>query len=127
VGTDTTAVRDWIYALNDYDAGGGRASNPSERDCRSSRRTCRSSFVRVAVTPAQIIAGSLPTRPLKPKDHPEWGSKPNVRLDAIDPNRLTALVEPAIIGHVNHAQRRIERALERRKRRVMRHDLGGAA
>jgi hypothetical protein len=76
------------------------------------------SFERVAVTPAQITAWSLPTRPPKDKD-PEaatWGGKPCVELDAIDPTRIMALVESAITSHVDQRQWEIEKAVEAEER-----------
>ena len=61
---------------------------------RRMREACRSGSA-LAVTPQQITAWNLPTRPGKSSDTQakEWGNRPNVELDAIDPNQLSQLVE----------------------------------
>lgn len=67
------------------------------------------------MTPAQIAAWDLPTRPTKKTDScaKKFGDK-SVELDAIDPDRLRALVRDAIDQHLPAEQfdesRRAERA-----------------
>jgi hypothetical protein len=108
-----------VYALYDFDAGGDRAARTIETQLPEFAPGVPISFERLAVTPAQIAPWHLPTRPPKPKD-PEaatWGGKPCVELDAIDPTRLTTLVESAITRHVNHHQWQVEQAVEAEERK----------
>jgi hypothetical protein len=112
-------TRTVVYALYDFDAGGARAARAIEEQLPEFAPGVPISFERLAVTPAQIAAWSLPTRPPKPKD-PEaatWGGKPCVELDAIEPNRLMALVEDAIKRHVDRRQWEIEQAVEAEERK----------
>lgn len=84
-----------IYALYDFDAGGDRAAKEVAAKLPEYAPDASIVFERLAVTPAQINAWSLPTRPAKASDPQAaiWGGKPCVELDAIEPNRLMALVE----------------------------------
>lgn len=112
----------YVYALYDFDAGGDRAARTIERDLPEyAGPGVPIHFERLAITPAQIRAWNLPTRPPKPKD-PEakkWGNKPAVELDAIPPNRLTALVEAAIVRHVDQHAWEVEQAIEKEEREVL--------
>ena len=74
---------------------------------------------RLAVTPEQIAAWSLPTRPPKKTDPQAavWGERPAVELDAIPPDRLVALVEGAITRHVDARRWEVEKAIEVEERR----------
>jgi hypothetical protein len=113
-GTET-----FVFALYDFDAGGERAARAIEEQLPEFAPGVPISFERLAVTPAQIAAWSLPTRPPKPKDPQaaQWGGKPCVELDAIEPNRLIGLVEDAIKRHVDRRQWEIERAVEAEERK----------
>ncbi len=74
---------------------------------------------RLAVTAEQIEEWNLPARPPKARD-PEakkWGDRPCVELDAIDPTRLTQLVEDAITSQVDGWQWQIERQAEEEEER----------
>jgi hypothetical protein len=118
----------YVYALYDYDGGGERASRTIERDLPEfAGEDVPIYFERLAVTPAQIAAWSLPTRPPKKKD-PEakaWAAKSlaeigqvgAVELDAIPPNQLTALVEQAITFHVDTDEWEVEKAIEDEERK----------
>lgn len=115
---DADGTRTVVYALYDYDAGGDRAASAIERELPEYAPGVPISFERLAVTPAQIAAWNLPTRPPKPKD-PEaakWGGKACVELDAIDPTRLMGLVEDAIKRHVDRRQWEIDQAIEAEER-----------
>jgi hypothetical protein len=57
-----------IYALYDYDADGDRAARAVEEQLPEFAPGVPISFERLAVTPQQITAWNLPTRPPKPKD-----------------------------------------------------------
>jgi hypothetical protein len=108
----------YVYALYDHDAGGDRAARAVAQDLPEFAGVTIE-FERLAVTPSQIAAWSLPTRPPKSKD-PEakvWGNKPAVELDAIPPNQLTTLVENAIVRHVDAGQWDVEQTIEADERR----------
>jgi hypothetical protein len=125
-------VSTYIYALYDYDAGGDRASRAVESDLPEFAPGVPITFERLAVTPAQISNWTLPTRPPKKKD-PEakkWGNKPCVELDAIDPIRLTNLVEGVITSHVNQREWEIEKLIEEEERKgllALRDSFNGGA
>ena len=118
-----------IYALYDYDADGDRAARAVEEQLPEFAPGVPISFERLAVTPQQITAWNLPTRPPKAKDPQAamWGNQPCVELDAIDPTRLTALVENAITRHVDKRQWQIEEAVEEEERKGLRALLDGRA
>jgi hypothetical protein len=123
-GTET-----FVFALYDFDAGGARAARAVEEQVPEFAPGVPIHFERLGVTPAQIAAWSLPTRPPKAKD-PEaatWGGKPCVELDAIDPTRLMALVESAITRHVNQHQWQVEQAVEAEERQGLLVLLDGRA
>ena len=107
-----------VFALYDFDAGGERAARAIEKQLPEFAPGVPISFERLAVTPTQIAGWSLPTRPPKPSDPQAatWGGKPCVELDAIDPTRLTALVENAITRHVNQHKWQVEQAVEAEER-----------
>ena len=68
-------------------------------------------FERVAVTPEQIRAWNLPTRPTKAEDPrtKTWHGDQSVELDAIEPCRLRDLVRETIEQHLPSDQ--LERLL----------------
>jgi hypothetical protein len=111
-------IRTVIYALYDFDAGGARAAKAVERELPRYAPNADIEFERLAVTPAQIAAWSLPTRPPKAKDPQaaEWSGKACVELDAIEPVRLVKLVEDAITGHVDQHAWEIEKTVEDEER-----------
>jgi hypothetical protein len=114
----TRGIATYIYALYDFDAGGERAFNAIERDLPQHAPGVPIHVERLAVTEGQIERWSLPTRPAK-KDDPDknkWGSKPCVELDAIDPARLTQLVEEAIESHVDAHAWSVQQVVEREER-----------
>lgn len=65
---------------------------------------------------AKTIA--MPTRPAKKKDPDakKWGSRPAVELDAIPPDMLIALVERAILEHIDPHSWNVELAVEQEER-----------
>jgi hypothetical protein len=119
-------VTTYIYALYDFDAGGQRASRTIARDLPRHAPGVPIVFERLAVTEEQIQDWNLPTRPAKRSD-PEaakFGSTA-VELDAIDPDRLMALVEDAITRHVDDHAWQVERAVEEEERDGLRRLAGG--
>lgn len=109
-----------IYTLYDHDAAGVLRMHPTiARDLPAFAKV--PVFVTpLAVTMEQITEWNLPVRPPKPrkpgkKGDPQasqWGNRPNVELDAIDPTRLNALVENAIVSHIDAHRWEVEEAIE---------------
>ena len=85
-GTET-----FVFALYDFDAGGDRAARAVEEQLPDFAPGVPIHFERLAVTPAQIMAWSLPTR-------------------------LMARVENAITRHVNQHKWQVEQAVEAEER-----------
>lgn len=115
---DNSRVSTYIYALYDFDAGGERAFRTVERELPQYAPETPIYVERLAVTEQQIFDWNLPTRPAKRSD-PEaakWGDKPAVELDAIDPVRLTGLVEEAITAHVDENAWEVEQQIEQEER-----------
>jgi len=99
---ELASVETYIYALYDADNGGDRAARTIARRLPGYAPDAPIHFERLAVTPKQIEAWNLPTRPPKMKD-PEWtpDTPDAVELDAIEPDRFVDLVEDAITRHVD--------------------------
>jgi hypothetical protein len=77
-------------------------------------------FKRLAVTPEQIAAWNLPSRPTKQSDSRAKGfGGISVEFDAIDPNRLRAIVEEAIERHLPPHEYRVLMAAEESERRAI--------
>lgn len=118
-----------VYTLYDYDAGGDRAARTIARDLPELAGEAPVTVERLAVTPEQIEALKLPTRPAKRSD-PEaakWGDRPAVELDAIPPDRLRAMVEEAIVEHIDPRQWEIEQTIEAEERRSLRALIQGGS
>jgi len=126
---EADSTETFVFALYDFDAGGARAARAVEEQVPEFAPGVPIHFERLAVTPAQIAAWSLPTRPPKDTDAEakKWGGKPCVELDAIDPTRLMALVENAITRHVNQHQWQVEQAIEAEERQGLLVLLDGRA
>ncbi len=92
----------YIYHLGDFDPSGVCAARTIERELRHFAPEAEIHFERLAVTPQQIKAWKLPTRPTKSTDS-RAGSfgKVSVELDAIPPDNLRQLVDEAIEQHVD--------------------------
>jgi hypothetical protein len=85
-------------------------------------------FQRIAVTEEQITDWDLPTRPTKASDTraKAFGSNLSVELDAIEPNRLRALVQEAIELHLAVEQFEKLKAAEESKREIITRLVGNA-
>jgi hypothetical protein len=115
-----------VFTLFDFDAGGKRGH---EKIVRGFEEYCDDSVLvkRLAINEAQITEWDLPTRPAKARD-PEaakWGDKPCVELDAIPPDRLTAVITEAIVSRIDPHAWNVERAVEREERAGLERLLGG--
>ncbi len=82
-------------------------------------------FKTIAVTPAQIEAWRLPTRPTKKTDSraKAFGGI-SVELDAIEPNVLRDLVRSHIEAHLPAEQLKVLKAAEQSERELL-HDIVG--
>ena len=107
----------WLYYLGDHDPSGVDIERNVEAKLREYAPAAEVHFQRLAVTPAQIDAMGLPTRPTKKTDSRSKRFKgESVEVDAIPPHRLRSLVREAIERHIDPAilerTRRVE-AVER--------------
>jgi hypothetical protein len=118
-------VPTYIYLLYDFDAGGNRAARTIDRELSFNPfeypypPEIPPVYVnRLAVTEEQIEEWDLPTRPAKSTD-PEASKNPDyaVELDAIPPDTLKALLEDAILEHVDFHAWDIERGVEEEERK----------
>lgn len=104
-----------IYYVGDYDPSGVSAGATTEAKLRRFAAKiakqlgedgfdaeCDIDFEWLAVTPAQIEAYDLPTRPTKRSDSRSVGfGDESVELDALPPNVLRELVAGAILRHID--------------------------
>lgn len=110
----------YIYHLGDFDPSGVNAGEKIEQTLRELAPTAEIHFERIAVTPRQIAAWSLPARPTKQSDSRAKGfSALSVELDAIDPNQLRALVNEAIERHLPSHEYRVLLAAEESERQAI--------
>jgi hypothetical protein len=119
----------WIYHLGDYDPSGQDAARAIEKDLREMAPEAEIHFTPLAVTPDQIEAWNLPTRPTKESDTRSrtFGSKISVELDAIEPEKLRRLVEVAIGIHLPADQLEILKVAEKSEREILLGLAGRAA
>ncbi|MDX6594201.1 MAG: hypothetical protein QOJ13_3397 [Gaiellales bacterium] len=102
-----------IYALYDRDKSGKVAAGKIEEKLRRYSDDAPISFTLLAVTDEQIQEWNLPTRPAKEKDEPDA-----VELDSIPPERLTELVESAIVENIDGKAWEIAQAYEQSEREI---------
>jgi hypothetical protein len=105
----------FIYCLGDYDPSGVDISLNIEKRLRQYAPDAEIHFKRIAVTPEQIEAWNLPSRPTKKSDTRAKNFKgESVELDAIPAKKLKALVnehiERIIDSETLQSTRRIEQA-----------------
>jgi hypothetical protein len=124
----------FIYQFGDHDPSGVWISEQIERDLQRHLEDIGDfdlddfMFERVAVTPEQITAWNLPTRPTKTEGntHARNFDGDSVELDAIPIDRLHGLVREVIYRHINLSELRILRTAEASERELLR-ALGKAA
>lgn len=119
-----------IYHLGDFDPSGVNAGEKIEQTLREMAPDAEIHFERLAVTPAQIEAWHLPTRPTKATDSRarNFGNI-SVELDAIEPGTLREIVETAINRHLPQDQLRVLQEAERSEREMLKGlvGMGGGA
>lgn len=94
-------VPTFIYHLGDFDPSGLNAGEKIEETLRDMAPCAEIHFERLAVTPSQIEAWSLPSRPTKVSDTRARGfAGESVELDAIRPDLLRLIVRNAINRHL---------------------------
>lgn len=114
------SVPTYIYHLGDYDPSGVNAGEKIEQTLREMAPEADIHFQRLAVTPAQISAWGLPTRPTKKTDSRSKGfGDVSVELDAIEPHTLRSVVEEAINRHLPQDQLRVLQAAEQSERELL--------
>jgi len=117
---NTLTVPAYIYHLGDFDPSGVNAGEKIEETLREMAPDADIIFERIAVSPEQITAWNLPTRPTKANDSRSKGfGNISVELDAIDPNTLRGLVQETIERHLPRRQFAILKAAEASERRII--------
>jgi hypothetical protein len=92
----------FLYYFGDYDPSGVDITRAVEEGIRELAPDAEIVFERLAVTPEQIGAWRLPTRPTKATDSRSRGfAGDSVEVDAIAPADLRALVSDCITGHID--------------------------
>jgi hypothetical protein len=110
----------YIYHLGDFDPSGVNAGEKIEETLRDLAPDAEILFERIAVTPEQIEAWDLPTRPTKTTDTRANGfGAVSVELDAIPPGQLRALVQEAIELHLPPEQYRVLQVAEANERKLI--------
>ncbi|HEY8005859.1 MAG TPA: hypothetical protein VIE66_03415 [Methylocella sp.] len=106
-----------IYHLGDYDPSGQDAARKIEETLRDLAPDADIYFERLALTPAQIAAWNLPTRPTKTTDTRarNFGDD-SVELDALPPDTLRQLVQEAIEQHLPPHEFKVLKAAEESER-----------
>lgn len=112
----------FVYQLGDHDPSGVMAFDKvAEKLCDMVPDNIPLEFERIAVTPAQIDAYSLPTRPTKNSKHgnaEEFGD--SIDVDALDSNTLRELVRETIESHIDNDALAIIEAAEASERDILR-------
>jgi hypothetical protein len=113
-------VPTYIYHFGDFDPSGVNAGEKIEETLRELAPDAEIYFERCAVTPSQITAWSLPTRPTKTTDSRAKGfGDISVELDAIEPGLLRHLVEQTIQQHLPADQFKVLMAAEESERQLL--------
>jgi hypothetical protein len=116
----SAAVPVFIYHLGDFDPSGVDAGRAIEAKLREYAPAAEIHFERLAVTPDQIAAWHLPSRPTKATDSRAKGfGAVSVELDAIPPDRLRSLVRDAIERHLPQRQLDVLKVAEDSERAIL--------
>jgi len=116
----------YLYHLGDFDPSGVNAGEKIEATLREMAPAAEIHFERLAVTPEQIRAWDLPTRPTKTSDSRARGfGDISVELDAIEPTKLRLLIEAAIDHHLPQRQFKVLKAAEESERTLIQQLVAG--
>ncbi|CAN5903350.1 hypothetical protein BH23PLA1_BH23PLA1_35660 [soil metagenome] len=92
----------FLYYFGDHDPSGLAITVQVEQDIRGFAPDADLTVARIAVTPEQIEAMNLPTRPTKSTDSRSKGFiGGSVEVDAVPPTTLRQLVEACITQHID--------------------------
>jgi hypothetical protein len=107
---------------SDWDPSGQNAADNIEDRLREFAPSADINFNKLAVTPDQIQAWNLPSRPTKTSDSRSvtWQGGDSVEVDAIHPNRLRVMVRNAIEIHTDEHQIEVIRKAEESERELLR-------
>ena len=106
-----------IYYIGDHDPSGVDIQRAALHRVREFVPTATITMERLAVTPAQIVAMGLPTKPAKTQDPRSKGfTGGTVETEAIRAPILRELVDTAIQRHINPQQLAIHQAIEASER-----------
>jgi hypothetical protein len=122
-------VPSYIYHLGDFDPSGVNAGEKIDATLRELAPDAEIIFERLAVTPAQIVAWSLPSRPTMASDSRarRFGGPISVELDAIEPDRLREIVRSAVEQHLPPERIQILKIAEASERELLRQFVEAAA
>lgn len=110
----------WLYYFGDHDPSGVDISRKVESELRHFAPEAEIHFERVAVTPQQIEAMDLPTRPTKRSDSRAKGfDGRSVEVDAIPPATLREIASDCITRHIDPAELERARHIERSERETL--------
>jgi hypothetical protein len=122
---NTLNVQAYIYHLGDFDPSGVNAAETIETGLREMAPLADIVFERIAVTPEQIKAWDLPTRPTKGSDTRSKGfGDVSVELDAIEPAMLRQLVQDVIEEHMPEHEFKVLKIAEENERQWLRELIG---
>ena len=111
----------YLYYFGDRDPSGVVIDRKIEQDLRTFAPTAEIHFERVAVTPEQVAAWGLPTRPTKTSDSRSKSFEgESVEVDAIDPDALRQLASDCIQQHINQQELVATWATEKQERETLR-------
>ena len=112
----------YIYHFGDHDPTGVVAATHIERKLREFAPDTEIHFQRAAVTPEQISAWNLPTRPTKREGnrHAKGFEGDSCELDAIPPLKLRELVRGCIEQHVDMHRLDVLKEAEKSERDALR-------
>ena len=110
----------YVYHLGDFDPSGVNAGEKIEQTLKELAPDADITFERIGVTPAQIEAWHLPSRPTKTSDSRAKGfGDISVELDAIEPSLLRAVVQDAIERHLPPEQYEVLKLAEASERQLI--------
>jgi hypothetical protein len=110
----------YIYHCGDFDPSGVNAGEKIEETLTEMAPAADIRFKRLAVTPTQIRAWDLPTRPTKTTDSRAKGfGEISVELDAIPPHVLRHIVELVLTQHLPPEKLKVLQAAEESERELL--------
>jgi hypothetical protein len=115
----------YLYYLGDWDPSGVDISRVVEEQILEMAPLADVTFERLAVTPEQVAALGLPTRPTKASDSRSRRFEgESVEVDAIEPQVLREMVGGAIERHVDPGEWRRIKAIEREEQAALAEFVG---